>query len=365
MGRLKVGVIGTGMAFERLHYPAYNQLKDVYEIAALCDLDAEKVKGWGRRLGLADNDIYTDWHKMIERDDLDVVDIIVPIGQNQEITEAAARRLAGQHKGIICEKPLAPTFTKALEARELAQRFRVPIMIAENYRYNEETNIIRDLVKSGRIGDVVYFTYNRSLDFPSEMRKNDFSAAEWRQHPEFPGGAVTDSAVHDVAAMRHIFGAIDELHAFGRPQDADFSPYSAIVVNMLFKSGLVGQFSFYCAGSEAHRPLAGFRIYGSLGMIYLESQECGVISIASNDGRQERIPYDPQRGYYNELLNFANALFEREPISVPPEMEYGDLKTVQDILKSIQQRRAVSGDKTADYTPDYAQPAPVQSEYMQ
>ncbi len=60
--------------------------------------------------------------------------------------------------------------------------------------------------------------------------------------------------------------------------------------------------------------------------------------------------------YYNELLNLANALRGKEPVSVPPEMEYGDLKTVRDILKSIQEQKIVTVDKTADYLPDYGQP---------
>jgi len=50
LGKLRVGVIGTGMAFERLHYPAYLKLSDVYEIGAVCDQDESKladwVKGW-------------------------------------------------------------------------------------------------------------------------------------------------------------------------------------------------------------------------------------------------------------------------------------------------------------------------------
>lgn len=356
LSKLRVGVIGTGMAFERLHYPAYERLSDVYEIGALCDQDAGKLADWGQRLRLGAESLYTDWRKMVARDDLDVIDIMVPIELNYAITERVARELAGKRKAIICEKPLAGTFKEALSARELAQRYSVLIMIAENYRYSEEMNIIRDLVVSRRVGDPVYFIYNRTVDFPSDMWKDDFAAREWRQYPEFPGGAIADMAVHDLAAMRHIFGAIDRLQAFGRPQDAEFSPYSVIVVNMLFASGMIGQFSFFCSGKEMQRPLVGFRIFGTEGMIYLEDRNSGVINVAYNDRRSEQIPYDPQKAYYNELLNLANALRGKEPVSVPPEMEYGDLKTVRDILKSIQEQKIVTVDKTADYLPDYGQP---------
>ncbi len=336
LSKLRVGVIGTGMAFERLHYPAYLKLSDVYEIGAVCDQDESKLADWGQRLGLSGENLYTDWRKMVGKDDLDVIDIMVPIELNYAITEGVARELAGKRKGIICEKPLAGTFREALSARELAQRYSVMIMIAENYRYSEEMNIIRDLVTSRRVGDPMYFIYNRTVDFPSDVWKDDFAAREWRQYPQFPGGAIADMAVHDIAGMRHVFGAIDRLHAFGRPQEAEFSPYSVVAVNLLFKSGLVGQFSFFCAGKEMQRPLVGFRIFGTEGMIYLEERNVGVINVAYNDRRSEQIPYDPQKGYYNELLNLANALTGKEPVSVPPEMEYGDLKMVRDILKSVE-----------------------------
>lgn len=356
LSKLRVGVIGTGMAFERLHYPAYLKLSDVYEIGAVCDQDESKLADWGQRLGLSGENLYTDWRKMVGKDDLDVIDIMVPIELNYAITEGVARELAGKRKGIICEKPLAGTFREALSARELAQRYSVMIMIAENYRYSEEMNIIRDLVTCRRVGDPMYFIYNRTVDFPSDVWKDDFAAREWRQYPQFPGGAIADMAVHDIAGMRHVFGAIDRLHAFGRPQEAEFSPYSVVAVNLLFKSGLVGQFSFFCAGKEMQRPLVGFRIFGTEGMIYLEERNVGVINVAYNDRRSEQIPYDPQKGYYNELLNLANALTGKEPVSVPPEMEYGDLKMVRDILKSVQEQKIVTVDKTADYVPDYTQP---------
>ena len=357
MKKLKVGIIGVGMAFEKLHYPAYQKLLDRYEIVALCDRDREKAIHWAERLKLSPDNVYAETEAILERADLDVIDIMVPIELNYKVMEVAAKRLSGKRKGIICEKPMAPTMTQAESARELAQKYNVPIMIAENYRYNQEINIIRDLVRTKRIGDVFYFMQNRVVDFPEDMLKDKFPAKEWRQYPDFPGGALADTGVHDLAALRHIFGSIKKLHAFGRPQTSDFSPYSVVNVNLLFTSGVTGQFSFYCAGKEMQRPLMGLRIFGTKGMIYLEERDAGTVNVAMNDRRQERIPYEAQEGYYSELLNFYNALTGIEPISVPPEMEYGDVKTVHDILLSIQEERIISVDESTEYKPDY-QPTP-------
>lgn len=355
MHKLKVGVIGVGMAFERLHYPAFQKLADRYEISALCDVDSQKARQWAGRFNLSMDFVFTDYQDMLSSNDFDVVDILVPIELNYKVTEAVAKRLTGRRSGIICEKPLAPDMSQARAARDLSKKYSLPILIAENFRYSEEYNLIRDLVRTKRAGDVNYFIQNHVVDFPAEMQGNKFAAREWRQHPEFPGGVITDTAVHYMAGLRHIFGAIDQLQAFGRPQQADFSPYAAVNVNMLFKSGVTGQFSFCCAAKEMQRPLIGLRIFGTQGMIYLEEPNAGTVNLAFNDGQSEQISYETAKGYYNELLNFYKALTGSEPISVPPEMEYGDLKAVLSILKSIEEQRIISVDEEEFYRPSHNQ----------
>jgi predicted dehydrogenase len=354
--RFKVGIIGTGMAFEKLHYPAYQRLEDCYQISALCDVDKEKALYWAKKLQLPAEQVYADYEEMLEKEQLDVVDIMVPIELNFQITEAAARRLAGKGKGIICEKPLAPNLEEAEEARLLPEKYGIPIMIAENYRYNQEVNIIRDLIQTGKIGQVYYFLQNRVVNFPEDRWRNQFPAREWRQYPAYMGGALADIALHDLAALRHIFGAIHKLQSFGRPQEASYSPYSVVQVNLQFANGIIGHFSFFCAGKEMQRPLTGLRIFGTEGMIYLEERDAGMINLAWNNGQREKIPYQPQQGYYNELLNFYRALTGEEPVSVTPEMELGDLKTVHCILQSIAEEKVVPVDEKAVFQLDYGRP---------
>ncbi|MFA5384197.1 MAG: Gfo/Idh/MocA family oxidoreductase [Eubacteriales bacterium] len=353
MRRLRVGIVGTGMAFERLHYPAYQELSDRYEIKAVCDEEKRKADFWAGKLSLDSSNVYSDFKEMVKRDDLDVIDIMVPVGMNYRVTHDVASIVTGAHKSIICEKPLAATMDEAKAAAELPQKYNVPIMIAENYRCNEEINIIRDYVGEKRIGETFYFVQNRVVDFPGDIAGNRFPSVEWRQHPDFPGGAILDTGVHEFAALRHIFGAIDKVQAFGRHQSRDYAPYSVICVNMLFNSGVIGIFSFFCSGKEMQRPLVGLRIFGASGMIYLEERNCGTVNVAYNNGGCERIPYRPQRGFFNELLNFYQAASGNEPISVTPEMEFGDTYTVLQILKSIGTDEIIWLDKEAEYKPDY------------
>lgn len=351
MKRLRVGIIGAGMAFERLHYPAYQEMPDKYQIVAVCDENREKADYWAGKLGIGGGGAYTDYRDMCRRDDIDCFDIMVPIEKNYTVTDEVAR-LA--RKPIICEKPLAPDPEQAMAHRDLPKKYGVPVLIAENFRYNEEMDMIRDMVRTKKVGDIVYFIQNRVYAFPIDMHKNTFAATEWRQHPAYPGGTILDTTVHDMGGLRHIFGAVDRVHAFGVPQDDQFSPYAAINVNIRFKTGVTGQFTFYCAGIEIQRPLVGLRLFGTNGMIYLEERDCGFINVFYNDGGHEAIPYRPQRGFYNELLNFYNAAAGLEPISVTPEMEYGDAMTVFAILQSIKEGTVVEVDREEHYTPRYA-----------
>ncbi|WP_066635977.1 Gfo/Idh/MocA family protein [Desulfolucanica intricata] len=345
MKKIRLGIIGTGMALEKLHYPALQQLSDKYEIAALCDIKREKALAWANRLKLNPGNVYTDYKEIARRPDIDAFDIMVPIELNYIVTEAVA---SIARKPIICEKPLAPTPEQARAHAELPKKYGIPIMIAENYRHNEEINMLRDMVRNKKVGDIVYFIQNRVVFFPGDMYKDKFPATEWRQHPDFPGGAILDTALHDLAALRHIFGPVKSLQAFGVPQNDDFSPYAVINVNIKFNSGVIGQFAFYCAGKEMQRPLVGLRIFGKHGMIFLEERDCGIINVAFNDGHSEQIPYQVQRGYYNELLNFYNAVIGKEPLSVTPETELGDTLMVFDILRSIREEAVVPVDKAED-----------------
>src|SRR5688572_6001055 len=106
MKKLNVGLIGYGF-MGRTHSNAFTQAKNFFDLEyqpvlkAVCARDAEKAKGfaskWGYEL------IETDWRKLIEREDIDLIDIAAPNNVHADIAIAAAK--AG--KMILCEKPLA------------------------------------------------------------------------------------------------------------------------------------------------------------------------------------------------------------------------------------------------------------------
>lgn len=330
--KIRLGVIGIGLAWERLHYPALQQLTDKYEIVAVCDKDRSKAEGFGKSINLPAEDIYDDYVKLLERDDIDAVDVLVPITENFEIHEAVI--LAKKH--LIAEKPFASTPRAASMLIQLKEKHHIQVLVAENFRYDEGNNIIKDIITSGKIGEVMYFIQNTAADFKKDMLENTFAAKEWRQHPEFKGGIFTDGGVHDIAGMRYLFGDFDSIYACGRKMEEDFSPYISINSLIRFKNNVSGQYSFFAHGSELQKPPIGLRIIGTLGEIYYESTSKGVVEVFYKDGRSEQLTFTPKNGYYHELLNFYEAVTQNAEIVSTPEKELGDIQAIFDILKSVE-----------------------------
>jgi len=332
MEKVKLGIIGTGMAWERLHYPALSQLTDKYEITALCNNDLNKAKNIALTIGVDPHNVFHEVGEMLLTAELDAVATMVPIHENYEVAHAVIT----SRKSLIAEKPFASDPDSARKLIDLAKKNNVTVMVAENFRYEEENMIIKDIISQGKIGQVVYFIDNNVGDFTEDMKQNSFAAKEWRQHPKFKGGIFLDAGVHDIARMRYLFGDIESIYATGRPQNEEFCPYSSIHSLIKFKNGVVGQYNYFNRTKETQAPYIGFRVICTEGEIFLESKDKGYVCVSHKDGSSEQIPYTPSKGYYNELLNFYNALNGNDTIVSTPEKETDDIQVIFDIMKSIE-----------------------------
>jgi len=80
---------------------------------------------------------------MVKREDLNIIDIMVPVGLNFKVTEEVASLITGTHKSIIRKKALAATTEEARAARDIPKKYNIPVMITENY------NIVRSSSHQG------------------------------------------------------------------------------------------------------------------------------------------------------------------------------------------------------------------------
>ena len=192
---LRVGLVGHGF-MGRMHSLAWQtvgravELPLVPELTAIAGRDAGAVAQAARAWGW--QSWTDDWRTLVERDDIDVVDITTPGALHAEIALAALA--AGKH--VLCEKPLANTLDEAREmtaAAEDAAARGVLSMVGFNYRRTPALAVARDLVAQGRVGDVRHI---RAVYLQDWINDPEFPLV-WRLRKEEAGsGALGDLGAH-------------------------------------------------------------------------------------------------------------------------------------------------------------------------
>ncbi len=162
--------------------------------------DRERVDAAARQYGWQHAD--TDWRAVLERDDVDVVDICTPGHLHEQIASAALA--AGKH--VLLEKPLANTLAEARElaaAAAAAQCEGVRSMVAFNYRRIPALALARKLIAEGAIGHVREVRAAYLQDWLSD----EGAPMSWRLRREQAGsGVLGDLGSHLVDLLRFLLG---------------------------------------------------------------------------------------------------------------------------------------------------------------
>ncbi len=148
----------------------------------------------------------SDWKTVVNRPDIDVVDICTPNNVHAEIAIEAAR--AGKH--IICEKPLARTVQEARDMAAAVKKHGVINMVAFNYRRTPAVALAKKFIDEGRIGRIVNFRGTYLQDWSAD----EDGPLSWRFQKKIAGsGAVGDIGTHVVDLAHYLVGPIAEVTA--------------------------------------------------------------------------------------------------------------------------------------------------------
>src|SRR3954453_3494458 len=145
---LRIGMIGYGF-MGRAHTNAYCQVGHFFDLPyqpvlkAACGRDEAKVKAFAANWGYESTE--TDWRKLLERKDIDAVDICTPNNTHKEMAIAAAK--AG--KMILCEKPLSMNAPEGEEMVRAVESAKVPNMVWYNYRRVPAVTFAKQLIDEG------------------------------------------------------------------------------------------------------------------------------------------------------------------------------------------------------------------------
>jgi predicted dehydrogenase len=170
------------------------------ELRVLCGRDPVRVAEAAERMGWQETE--TDWSRLLERTDVDLVDVCTPGDSHAEIAVAALE--AGKH--VLCEKPLANSVAEAQSMAAAAERAAgrgVRAMVGFTYRRVPAVALARQLVAEGRIGEVRHVRAQYLQDWIADP----LAPMSWRLQKERAGsGALGDIGAHIVDLTQHITG---------------------------------------------------------------------------------------------------------------------------------------------------------------
>ncbi len=170
------------------------------ELTVLAGRDAVRVADAAGRLGWTSTE--TDWRRVLERDDVGLVDVCTPGDTHAEIAIAALE--AGKH--VLCEKPLANTVAEAEAMADAAARAAargVRSMVGFTYRRVPAIGLARQLVAEGRLGEIRHVRAQYLQDWIADPA----APMSWRLEKDKAGsGALGDIGAHIVDLTQHITG---------------------------------------------------------------------------------------------------------------------------------------------------------------
>ena len=202
---LRIGLVGyafMGAAHSHAWRTAHRffDLDVTPEMAILVGRTESKTRAAATRLGWREAE--TDWRRLIERDDIDVIDICTPGDTHAEIAIAALE--AGKH--VLCEKPLANSVAEAramAEAAASAAERGVFAMCGFSYRRTPALALARQFVQEGRIGDIRHIRAQYLQDWLSDAD----APLTWRLDRDRAGsGSLGDIGAHSIDAAQFVTG---------------------------------------------------------------------------------------------------------------------------------------------------------------
>ena len=208
MKKLNIGLVGYQF-MGKAHSNAYRQVNKFFAdmevepvLKALCGRNEERVAAAAKKFGFESYE--TDYHALLARDDIDLIDVVTPGNSHAEIAIAAAR--AG--KMVICEKPLANTVPEAEAMVRAVNESGVPNAVCFNYRRVPAIALAKKMIDEGRLGRIYHFrgTYLQDWIVDPNM------PLVWRLQGDIAGsGSHGDLNAHLIDTAHYLVGPITEV----------------------------------------------------------------------------------------------------------------------------------------------------------
>jgi predicted dehydrogenase len=210
---LHIGLVGYGF-MGRAHSNAFRQAARFFDLPftpvlkAICARNQARAQSFAATWGY--EHVESDWRALVERPDVDLIDIATPNDTHKEIAIAAAQ--AG--KMVMCEKPLGRTAAESADMVAAVERAGVPNMVWYNYRRVPAVTLLHQLIGEGRLGRIFHYRAKFLQDWTMSQDLPQGGEGLWRLDVNVAGSGVTgDLLAHCIDTALWLNGPIAEVTA--------------------------------------------------------------------------------------------------------------------------------------------------------
>lgn len=314
--KLRLGIIGTGVAARQLYLPAFEKLSKRIEVVAVTNRTLRKAASFARMLPGAR--VIASTEELLAQADVDAVLLSLPIDSQPEVVELAL----AANKPVLSEKPIGPTVARARRLIRHAARCSVPWLVAENYAFMPAVARLQRWVEGGRLGSLRVV---EARQLTRVNASNPYFKTTWRAEPKHPGGYVLDGGVHLAHVLRRVVGAPKSVRSWTSQFDPALKPIDTAVAALTFESGAVGTWTS-CFATCGSAPM--LRLFGTRGSAELGTQR---VRLFSSRGKETCFETGVD-SIEAQFRHFADVVVRGAELSFTPAQALQDLQVIESIV---------------------------------
>ena len=307
MDTIGVALIGSGY-IAHYHASGLAELPDV-KVPVLCSLDGKAAEEFADKYGI--EEVTDQINGLLGREDIQAVVIATP----NKYHAPYAIEFMKNGIDVFVEKPMAVSALQGKEMIECAHKNNRILMVGHMWRFDTEANYVRDLVQSGKLGEIL-----KTKGYGIHV---NWGPAGWFIDKDLAGGgALADMGVHAIDTVRYILGDPQpkEVYAKISTSFGDYDVDDTGIVMITWDTGAVSIIESGWWHPHADGPEAGTQLFGTLGYASLfptcwEKKKGEKIEKIVPD-MPERKEHCDQIIYSRQMKHFIECLRNRtEPLS--------------------------------------------------
>ncbi len=330
MSSVKLGVIGLGLIWQRIHKTILTE-KQAYLIpSAFCDLSEERRSATATEFPNAT--VVADYRELLAMPELDLIQVLTPIAYNAPTALAALE--AG--KDVIMEKPIARSVAEGQQLVNTARRLGRKLYVTEQLAYRPTEAKVAQLLAEGVIGDLILWERVQHLEGDTGKGPMRYELTPWRKEADFPLGTLFDGGVHLIAGLSRIFGAPDRVAATGRKLREEYGEYDQVSMLFHYANGVSGMLSHssYLPATKNY-----FYLHGTDGTMSVENTQ---LLIEHKDGTNRTVALPAENAYDYMWPAIIHAHQQGQDAYYTPERALQDVAILEAVDQAIKQQTNVA-----------------------